>query len=127
MNCRIIVVDTFKREVKRLIKKHASLKGELAILESQLSENPRLGVQVHENTFKIKLAVRSKGKGKSGGLRVITHVVELEVLIEEQENETILFLLSIYDKSEMENISDSRLRSLVETALKELEEDPESL
>jgi mRNA-degrading endonuclease RelE of RelBE toxin-antitoxin system len=68
MNCRIIVVDDFKRDAKKLLKKYLSLKDELAALQEQLLQNPRMGTLIHENVYKIRLAVKSKGKGKSGGL-----------------------------------------------------------
>ena len=69
MSYRIIAVPSFSRDAKRLSKKYASLKGELQTLQSELLQNPRLGTLIRENTYKIRLAVKSKGKGKSGGWR----------------------------------------------------------
>lgn len=115
MNCRILAIDNFKREAKWLAKKFPSLKSELEALQNDLLQNPRLGTRIHENVYKIRLAVKSKGKGKSGGMRVITYVLEVEVQIEEAENgnETTIFLVSIYDKSEQANISEKELRDLI--------------
>lgn len=123
MNCRIIAIDNFKRDAKKLLKKHLSLKNELAQLQEQLLANPRLGTLILENTYKIRLAVKSKGKGKSGGMRVITYVVEVEILVEENitEQAVTVFLVSIYDKSEMENIGDKDLKSLIEEINAELD------
>jgi len=67
-------------------------------------------VKITEDTYKIRLAVKSKGKGKSGGLRIITH---LYIKILEEEEFTEIFLLSIYDKSDYANISDKFLQQLI--------------
>jgi hypothetical protein len=116
MSCKIIALDNFRREAKRLLKKFPSLKDELLDLEQTLLQDPRTGIEVAKNTYKIRLAVKSKGKGKSGGMRVLTHVVEIEMQLEAQNSEVTVFLLSIYDKSEEENISDKDLRQLIEDA-----------
>ena len=122
MKSRIIVLDEFKRNAKKLLKKYSSLKEELAQLEQELLANPKMGTQISLNTFKIRLAVRSKGKGKSGGLRVITHVIELQISVNESAHEQYLtiFLHTIYDKSEMENIKDKDLKFLINEAIEEL-------
>ena len=74
------------------------------------------------------MAVKSKGKGKSGGLRIITYVdVEIQEIDEDNTN---VYLLSIYDKSDYENISDKQLKSLiddVQTEIEQSEENDESL
>lgn len=122
MNCKIIAIDDFKRDAKKLLKKYSSLKSELEELQEQLFENPRMGMLIFENTYKIRLAVKSKGKGKSGGLRLITHVVELEIKIEESKNQDFtIFLLAIYDKSEMENIANKDLKDLINEINEELD------
>jgi mRNA-degrading endonuclease RelE of RelBE toxin-antitoxin system len=74
MSYSIELTRNFEREFKRLYKKYASLKGDLAQLGAQLSSNPRLGTSLGHDCFKIRLAISSKGKGKSGGARLITHV-----------------------------------------------------
>jgi mRNA-degrading endonuclease RelE of RelBE toxin-antitoxin system len=72
MIVNVIATPNFQREAKKLIKKYRSLKGELADLISDLEQEPRIGTLITENVYKIRLAVKSKGKGKSGGLRIIT-------------------------------------------------------
>ena len=123
MNCKIIAIDHFRREAKWLVKKFPSLKSELETLQDDLLQNPRLGTLIHKNVYKIRLAVKSKGKGKSGGLRVITYVVEVEMKIEETENgsEIMIFLVSIYDKSEQANISEEELRDMIDEVNAELD------
>jgi len=110
MKSNIIITENIRRESKKLLKKYASLKGELIELEETLLENPKTGVLIKENIYKVRLAVKSKGKGKSGGLRVINYVIKVDI---NDEEEITIFLMSIYDKSIQENISDNRLKSLV--------------
>jgi hypothetical protein len=101
---KIDTIAPFRKEVKKLIKKYPSLKNELAKLGSQLSIDPFAGKALGNNCYKIRLAIASKGKGKSGGARVITHFYLAEDTV---------FLLSIYDKSDQENISDGQIKALL--------------
>ena len=106
MSCSVIPSEKFKKEAKRLIKKFPSLKQELAGLSTTLTNEPEPGTPMGNNTYKIRLAVKSKGKGKSGGARVITYIVT-----EDKE----VYLLTIYDKSEFSNIDDKIIKSIIET------------
>lgn len=116
MNYSIIVIDNFKKEAKPLLKKYPSLRNELEALQVQLLENPRMGVKITENLYKIRLAVKSKGRGKSGGMRVLTYVWEISVELEEDadKSETTIFLASIYDKSDEENVSDKDIERIID-------------
>jgi mRNA-degrading endonuclease RelE of RelBE toxin-antitoxin system len=104
MNYNVIATPKFKREIKRLTKKFVSLKNEYASLIDELSENPILGTLLGNNCYKIRLPIASKGKGKSGGARVITYVFV---------EQTTVYLISIYDKSEQSSITDKELLRLV--------------
>lgn len=106
MNFNVIPSDKFKKEVKRLIKKFPSLKQELIELSSVLASNPETGKSLGNNTFKIRVSIKSKGKGKSGGARIITYVVT-------ENNE--IYLLTIYDKSEFENVDDKILKVIIDS------------
>lgn len=86
-------------------KKYASLEQELEQLFAQLAANPTSGIPLGQNCYKIRLKVASKGRGSSGGARVITCVIAVA--------ETV-YLLSIYDKSEQTTISDARLKELLQ-------------
>jgi len=107
MNYKIIFTYTFKRELKRLSKKHRSLKDDVDALERELAENPEMGDDMGDNFRKIRLAISSKNQGKRGGARVITYHLLISI-----ENARI-YLLSIYDKSEQKNISNVELRRLL--------------
>ncbi|WP_017851567.1 type II toxin-antitoxin system RelE/ParE family toxin [Leptospira interrogans serovar Szwajizak] len=106
MNFNILRSLQFEKELKRLVKKYPSLKKEYKDLISSLEKNPTEGVPIGKNCYKIRIPIASKGKGKSGGARVITCVF----LIEE-----IVYLVSIYDKSEKENISDKDLEKIIKS------------
>lgn len=106
MSYSVKTIGVFERQTKKLTKKYASLKNELLQLVAQLKENPEQGIPIGKNCFKIRLAVASKNKGKSGGARIITNFVVTE---------TTVYLLSIYDKSEKENLTDKELGELLES------------
>lgn len=105
MSYKVETIGPFRRQVKRLVKKYPSLKTELELLGLRLSETPTLGTSLGNNCYKIRLAIASKGKGTSGGARVITHFYIAD---------STVFLLSIFDKSELENLSDQHIRALLE-------------
>ncbi len=69
MSFNVIVTEPFERKLKRLAKKHKSLKADLVLLIEQLAENPTLGTPIGKECYKIRLSITSKGKGKSGGAR----------------------------------------------------------
>lgn len=107
MNCKITVTPDFLKEMKRLAKRYRSLKADLAGLGEELRQNPLLGTDLGHHLRKVRLAITSKRKGKSGGARVITCTVIIA------QTETEVKLISIYDKSERENISDAELLDIL--------------
>ncbi|MEA5457499.1 type II toxin-antitoxin system RelE/ParE family toxin [Arcicella sp. LKC2W] len=113
MKTKVITTDDFEKSAKPLLKRYASLKSELQKLSNDLKENPTLGVSLGSGVYKIRLAIKSKGKGKSGGARVITYF-DLEVLVETETKEEYnrVFLLEIYDKSETDSISAKDIEKL---------------
>lgn len=107
MNYSIVLDRTFEREVKRLSKRYASLKEDLKELRNELEQNPLSGTDLGGGLRKIRMRITSKGKGKSGGARVITFTVIVAV------DETEINLLYIYDKAERSNISSKELEELL--------------
>lgn len=101
---KIRISDEFKTAYKRLKKKHKSLEADFEALLLSLQKNPFQGVEIHENIWKIRLNITSKGRGKSGGARVI---VRIRIVMDE------LQLLYIYDKADLGNVSDSYLRDIL--------------
>ena len=104
MSFKVLTIPPFDRQLKRLARKYPSLKKEFAALIESLEREPEQGTKLGNNCYKIRIAIASKGKGKSGGARVITNFVIAE--------ETV-FLISIYDKSELENLTDIELAELL--------------
>ena len=105
MNYEIISLPHFRREIKKLAKKYPSIKDDFTKLLISLQEKPNQGTSIGNNCYKIRMAITSKGKGKSSGSRVITFV--------KIANKSV-YLLSIYDKSNQENISNKELRELLD-------------
>lgn len=79
---------------------------ELVQLNETLSNQPEFGIPLGNNIFKIRLAIKSKGKGKSGGGRVITYLYN---------DKKEVYLLTIYDKSEMNSIDDTTLKRIIQS------------
>ncbi len=104
MSFKIIPTPNFEKEAKKLAKKYVSLKSDFKILFSSLIENPDQGVEIYKNCYKIRFSIKSKNKGKSGGGRLIFFLKRIENKI---------FLLSVFDKSEQETISDKFLKELL--------------
>ncbi len=104
MSYKLILSPKFNREFKKLSKKYASLKTEVATLGAELMENPAIGTLLRPNVYKIRLAISSKNKGKSGGARVITYIKIIDKTV---------YLLSIYSKGEKDNISEDELDDLL--------------
>ena len=103
MSFNITSLSSFDKELKKLAKKYPSLKQDYANLLDEIEVNPKLGTPIGRNCYKIRLSITSKGKGKSGGARVITHLI---VNIED----STLYLLKIYDKGDQDNISEIELK-----------------
>jgi mRNA-degrading endonuclease RelE of RelBE toxin-antitoxin system len=108
MSYSIELSSNFKKEAKRLIKKYPSLKEELAILFEELEQNPTMGTPLGNDIYKIRLAIASKNKGKSGGARVLSFV---KVTL------TTVLLFSIYSKGEVDNLTDSQIKDLIKDYL----------
>lgn len=106
MSVTLHLHDEFKRQFRRLRKKYQSLTDDLEDFQKELIKNPLLGSDLGGGVRKIRMPIASKGKGKSGGARVLT----LTVLV---SDDTDVTLLTIYDKGEIENVSDEYIKWLI--------------
>ena len=104
MSYNILTIPPFDKQLKRLAKKYQSLKKDFAELLEELEEHPESGTPLGNNCYKIRMSIHSKGKGKSGGARVITNFIV---------SEKTVYLISIYDKSEKESLTDGELKELL--------------
>lgn len=105
MSYSIKTIPKFDKKLKKLARKYPSIKGDFTSLIETLKENPKGGTSLGKNCYKIRMAITSKGTGKSGGARVITHILV--------DNKTV-YLLSIYDKAETETLSNKELKELLD-------------
>lgn len=105
----------FKRKIKPLVKKYHTLKESILNLGKELIKNPYLGESYGSNIYKIRLADESKGKGKSGGFRVLYY------LTTKYEDRIIITLLTIYSKSEVNTISKKEADQILKQAIDEID------
>ncbi|WP_243018434.1 MULTISPECIES: type II toxin-antitoxin system RelE/ParE family toxin [Candidatus Cardinium] len=104
MSYSIIFSFSFNNEIKHLIKKYPSLKEDIIKLIITLKKNPAQGIPLGNNIYKVRLSVTSKGKGKSGGIRIMT-------LVQTGENRLILFF--IYNKGNRDSLSKKEIKELI--------------
>ena len=102
------VASEFEKSLKRLSKKYYSLKEDYLAFLKELEKNPMIGDEIFPNCRKARIAIKSKGKGKSGGGRVVFY---FEII------EDRIILLFIYDKSEMENVQAAFIEQILKTIL----------
>jgi len=105
MSYSIIPTHRYEKELKRLSKKYPSLKNEYAELLQNIIIKPDFGTFIGNNCYKIRTAIASKSKGKSGGARTITYLYV--------ETETV-YLLTIYDKGEKDDLKANELKEMIE-------------
>ncbi|MCL7988567.1 type II toxin-antitoxin system RelE/ParE family toxin [Sphingobacterium sp. lm-10] len=104
MSYSVFTLRSFDKQLKRLVKKYPSLKNEYIDLIDSLENNPEQGTALGNRCYKIRLAISSKRKGKSGGARVIAHLVV---------EDDAVYLLAIYDKSQRSTLTDAELTELL--------------
>lgn len=98
----------FEKAAKALAKRHRSLKEDLGNLISVLERDPFKGTELSPGIRKIRMGITSKGRGKSGGARVIT------LTVVKAEREGRVYLLDIYDKSDYSSVEVKVIKKLVE-------------
>ncbi len=104
MSYSVKFIPKFEKELKRLAKKFPSIKSDFSSLLQSLKTHPTQGISLGNDCYKIRMAIASKGKGKSGGSRVITCF---------KFTQNTVYLLTIFDKADQENIPDKELKELL--------------
>ena len=104
MSYKIIPTDNFSKELKRLSKKYPSLKQKIKDFSNELLDNPKTGAPIGHNCYKVRVSTPDKPGGKSKGFRIITYVIF---------SKEIIFLLSVYDKSEIPTIKDWEIKRII--------------
>ena len=107
MSYEVLVTPDFKKFFKKLNKKYPSIKDDLSNIITQLEQNYELGTSLGSNLYKVRMAIESKNKGTSAGARIIYFFLS-------ENNE--IYLIHIYDKSNIENIPKHILENLLKNA-----------
>lgn len=98
MNWTIDFTTEFSRGAKILKKRYKSFMNDLEKFMDSIMKNPFQGAELVSGIRKIRMTIESKGKGKSGGARVIT----LTYYVSEAEGK--VHFLIIYDKSDTDTV-----------------------
>jgi len=104
MSYNIVALPTFSIKLKKLAKKYKKIKFDLQTLQKELISNPKIGIALQYNCYKIRVANSSTPTGKSGGFRVVYYFIDTHNKV---------FLMSIYSKTQKENLSDNELLELL--------------
>lgn len=97
----------FEREAKVLAKRYRSFKEDLKSFIDFLSETPLQGIELSPDIRKIRLIITSKGRGKSGGARVITYTICTS------ESSGYVYLVDIYDKADYSTVNVSIIKEMI--------------
>jgi len=108
MSYSVELSPNFKKKAKILSKKYPSLKQELKDLFKELEDDPTLGIPLGNDMYKIRLAIASKNKGKSGGARILSFV---------KVTKTTVLLFAIYSKGDVDNLTDRQIKELIKEYL----------
>ena len=104
MSYSVKLSPNFEKKAKKLSRKYPSLKSELKALFEELEKNPTLGVPLGNDMYKIRLAIASKNKGKSGGARILSFIKIMQ---------SAVLLFAIYSKGEEDTLTDKQIKELI--------------
>ncbi|WP_024790794.1 MULTISPECIES: type II toxin-antitoxin system RelE family toxin [unclassified Lebetimonas] len=104
MKYEVRILETAKKDIKKLTKKYKNIKEDLKELLNILEKNPKNGIELGDSFYKLRIKNSSSKRGKRGGFRVIYYLIE-------KENE--IWILKIYSKSEIDNLPKQYLLSLL--------------
>jgi len=107
MSYKIKTIPRFEKDVKRLKKRFPKIKEDLNNLIYDLQENPKIGTSLGDNIYKIRIPNSSIPTGKSGGFRLITYY----------ELESVIYLITMYSKSEKDTILTNKLKEIISKEL----------
>ena len=99
----------FEKSFKKIFKKYKhTAKNDLIKVLEEIKENPKMGIDLGDNLYKIRLVNSAKNKGKSSGYRVISYYID--------ETKKV-FLVDIYDKSTTSSIKKEELMEIIKREL----------
>lgn len=100
-------VSLFDKQFKKLSKKYNFIKDDVKDFISNFNNVHQEAISIKGNLYKIRLSNSNKNKGKSAGYRIYYYV---------KINDTV-YLLTIYDKSQIESINENSLTQYVNEIL----------
>jgi mRNA-degrading endonuclease RelE of RelBE toxin-antitoxin system len=95
--------ELFSKQLKKLAKKYKNIKKDLLEFMNDFDEIHQKAISIKTNIFKVRVKNSDKNKGKSAGYRIYYYL---------KINEKV-FLLTIYDKSEIEMINEEILNKMI--------------
>lgn len=104
MSLTIRPLEPFKKEVQKLYRRYKNISNDLNKLQEELVLNPKIGTELGNRCYKIRLANSSIPTGKRSGFRVVYYYID---------QKGVIYLMSIYSKSDMENISDEKIMQIL--------------
>lgn len=107
MNFEVSTTPEFEAQAKKLSKRNRSFKDDIRNFVLSLKDNPFQGVELSPGIRKIRMSITSKGRGKSGGARIITYTV-----LATEENGHV-YLMNVFDKSDFSTVELSIIQSMV--------------
>lgn len=110
---KLVFLKGFAKSFKALAKRYKSLQADFKVLADSLKTDPFQGAELSPGLRKIRMAITLKGKGKSGGARVITYTVSVS------ETDGTVYFIDIYDMSDFETVDVSVLQSIIKDLLQE--------
>jgi hypothetical protein len=108
---KVIALNEFEKHTGRLYRKYRTLLADIDLLIDKLENDHTQGVPLGSGLRKLRLGTESKGGGKSGGFRVVTYFVE------QTKEGDVVYLVTIFDKSEEANISKKELLKIIKREL----------
>ena len=102
--------ETFTRAVKKLQKRFKSIEDNCDKFLDNIQCTDDLGIHIGNGIYKVRISNSNKQSGKSSGYRLISYLK----LIDKK-----LYLMYIYDKSDLDNISEKEIDTLVKKTILE--------
>jgi|AntRauMFilla1563_2_1112583.scaffolds.fasta_scaffold80783_1 mRNA-degrading endonuclease RelE of RelBE toxin-antitoxin system len=116
MASKVILTESFKKDAKKIAKKHKSIGNDIKLVIEKLEDDPYLGDRIGVQSYKIRFAIKSKGRGKSGGGRLITYInISAESKIE--NDQIYIYLVAVYDKSVVSMIPDKDINERISSEI----------
>lgn len=105
----VVLLPEFKKNAKKLNKRYASFARDFENFLAEITANPLLGTDLGGGLRKVRMRISAKGKGKSGGARIISH----NILTSMKDGKVTL--VTIYDKSNRDSISKQEIEQLLKS------------